>query len=300
MAEKALNDRVRSKLCVVMFPIPLGSNGWGRGRQAHGKWDMMWNIPMCGYGRSRGTCPVVAKLLQGVGRSVLSPPPRGWVMRSPPLLPACQFERYEAELLAFHSSLGDVKTYVALRTPMIKDEDNSGTMRRLWGGGDGGLPRGGVSHPSPMPLERTEGHTPPLPRARRSTRAGVDHRADQQGPRGQARQGRRHGLRRRRCAPPPPPPKDSPPPSLTSLYVVICPRPPSPPLPSHSPEQAGVPLEPEQGGEVHRGLQGARDPEGGRGLQAASQGTPPPRILTAIETQRRGGGARGTKANAIL
>jgi len=36
------------------------------------------------------------------------------------------FERYEAELLAFHSSLGDVKTYVALRTPMIKDEDNSG------------------------------------------------------------------------------------------------------------------------------------------------------------------------------
>jgi len=121
-----------------------------------------------------------------------------WVMRSPPLLPACQFERYEAELLAFHSSLGDVKTYVALRTPMIKDEDNSGTMRRLWGGGRW-LAKGGVSHPSPMPLERTEGHTPPLPRARRSTRARVDHRADQQGPRGQARQGRRHGLRCRGC-----------------------------------------------------------------------------------------------------
>jgi len=218
-----------------------------------------------------------------------------WVMRSPPLLPACQFERYEAELLAFHSSLGDVKTYVALRTPMIKDEDNSGTMRRLWGGGDGGLPRGGVSHPSPMPLERTEGHTPPLPRARRGTRARVDHRADQQGPRGQARQGRRHGLRWRRCAPPPPPPKDSPPPSLTSLYVVICPRPPSPPLPSHSPEQAGVPLEPEQGGEVHRGLQGARDPEGGRGLQAASQGTPPPPHPHRHRDSAKGGGQEGQK-----
>lgn len=73
-----------------------------------------------------------------------------WVMRSPPpLLPVCQFERYEAELLAFHSSLGDVKTYVALRTPMIKDEDNSGTMRRLWGGGTVACQGGGGVTPFP-------------------------------------------------------------------------------------------------------------------------------------------------------